>query len=437
MQVGEFFAVEPKRDCPHVHTRSALHETLPALTLEEAERLIHSPCWNCEEVQENWFCLGCCALACSRYKNSHMVAHNADHKDHPLAISLVDLSFWCYQCEEYVISPKLTNVHDLLYLAKFKETPPSRPLSVAPDHECSGKYPPPEPVHNELPEDITSPSATGHTSQQAIQEFVDRPEVLEAKLDELAALISRSKHLVTYTGAGISTSANIPDYRGPQGVWTLRDRGLPSNRDKTSLTDAVPTFTHMALKSLGTPEREHFVISTNVDGLHYRSGLPLEQLSELHGNIYKEICSVCQKVYMRDYRTSGGSLHALEDRQRNAAVDKSRLRHATGRDCECGGALCDSIIGFNENLHPEEIERAIAKARDADVALVLGTSMRVSPANQLPGFALENGGELVIVNLQNTPFDYKASIRIWAQTDVVLTKLCERLSIPVPVYSSS
>jgi len=303
--------------------------------------------------------------------------------------------------------------------------------------EAKGKYPPPNPVHQELPETVNSPSANGHISQQSIQEFMDSPEVLEAKLDELADLVSRSKRLVTYTGAGVSTSANIPDYRGPQGVWTLRDRGLPQDKSKTSLTEAVPTPTHMALKALSDdPSRSHFVISTNVDGLHYRSGLPLDRLAELHGNIYKEVCSICQKVYMRDYSTvKDRLLHSVDPRQEIAAVDKSRLSHATGRDCECGGALCDSIINFSENLHAQEIERAVEEARKADVALVLGTSMRVSPANQLPGFALENGGQMVIVNLQNTPFDYKAAVRIWAPTDIVLTKLCERLSLTVPDFS--
>lgn len=241
-------------------------------------------------------------------------------------------------------------------------------------------------------------------------------------------LFKESNQIVSFTGAGISTSSNIPDYRSPTGIWTLRDRGLePESFD---ITKAQPTITHKALKSFcDIPEKTHFVISTNVDGLHMKSGLDDDSYVELHGNIYKEECNVCEKVETKDKPVSRCEINTNID-EITIKNEKDRvLRHFTGRKCDCGGYFCDTIIHFGEDLTPRRIQLAVNKAHEANLSLVLGTSMRVAPANRLPELAFKNDGKLVIVNLQNTPFDDCASIRIWAPTDIVMTKLCSRLGI--------
>ena len=114
-----------------------------------------------------------------------------------------------------------------------------------------------------------------------MEEVFDTNEEIEAKARALAESMKNAKHCVVFTGAGVSTSAGIPDYRGPQGVWTLAAQGKSAQRT-TELEKAVPTVTHMALKELVDRGIVKHVISQNVDGMHRKSGIA-QNLSELHG----------------------------------------------------------------------------------------------------------------------------------------------------------
>jgi NAD-dependent SIR2 family protein deacetylase len=188
-----------------------------------------------------------------------------------------------------------------------------------------------------------------------------------------------------------------------------------------TLDQALPTLGHMALVSLKREGVLKFVVSTNIDGLHRRSGLRADEMSELHGNTYKELCSDCGKEFLRKFLVS---LH--------------RSDHKTGRKCDdCGGHLIDSIINFGENLPISELEKTYTEAKASDVSFVLGTSMRVQPANLFPAFAVENGGKLVIVNLQKTPYDSQASLIIRAKTDQVLEMLMEDLGYSIQEYDQA
>lgn len=112
------------------------------------------------------------------------------------------------------------------------------------------------------------------------------------KCDILFNWLKSSKHVVIHTGAGISTSAGIPDFRGPKGVWTLEKHGKKPEMN-VSFNEARPTKTHMALKALIDMKMVQFVISQNIDGLHLRSGLGRQFLAELHGNMFTEQCNTC------------------------------------------------------------------------------------------------------------------------------------------------
>ena len=120
----------------------------------------------------------------------------------------------------------------------------------------------------------------------------DSAEELDQKCAELAELLRTSRHAVFHTGAGVSTSAGIPDFRGPQGVWTLEKRKRKVEGG-VSFTEAQPTPTHRAIQALVAREMAVFVVSQNVDGLHLKSGLPREHLAELHGNVMVERCERC------------------------------------------------------------------------------------------------------------------------------------------------
>jgi NAD-dependent SIR2 family protein deacetylase len=123
----------------------------------------------------------------------------------------------------------------------------------------------------------------------------------------------------------------------------------------------LPTFSHFALSELIKKGYLKHIISTNIDGLHIRSGTSPDDISEIHGNKYKEYCDECGKIYIRKFDTT------------NDVVKKST--HKTGRTCEeCSNDLKDSIIHFGEKLWDEEIREAIGNSKSADLALVLGTS---------------------------------------------------------------
>lgn len=261
----------------------------------------------------------------------------------------------------------------------------------------------------------------GHGPGEDITEYEDAPEVLEAKVAELAEMVRKSRHMVAYTGAGISASAGIPTYRGPEGVWTLLAKGLHAKADVT-LDQAVPTQGHMALAAMLESEQVPLahIVSTNLDGLHRRSGVPKSCLSELHGSAYLEVCSECGTEYERVFDTTPRG---------------SRSDHKTGRVCEqpgCEGDLLDSIVNFGENLPEDQYGSAYEHSTAGDLALVLGTSMRVSPACDLPRAVYgKKSGAMVIVNLQKTPYDDAAALRIFGKTDQVLCMLASHLGVEV------
>lgn len=177
----------------------------------------------------------------------------------------------------------------------------------------------------------------------------------------------------------------------------------------------------MALVELMEQGHLKHVISQNVDGLHRKSGIPKKNITEVHGNTNLEICKKCGKDYMRDFRV------------RNA---QKVHNHETGRTCDnaaCGGFLMDTIINFGENLRAVDLNTGFAQGAKADLMLVLGSSCRVTPAADMIGETLDNGGKCVIVNLQKTPYTPQA-LHIYAQIDTVMEMLMKKLNMVIPPF---
>eukprot|EP00727_Mastigamoeba_balamuthi_P003114 m51a1_g1280 hypothetical protein (586) ;mRNA; r:121545-127757 len=239
----------------------------------------------------------------------------------------------------------------------------------------------------------------GHARPEDIEEHHDSPQEFESKMLIVARMVrDAAGDTVVYTGAGISTSASIPDYRGPKGVWTARDRGERVTMD-ISFEEAKPTRAHMAIAGLVREGLIKFVTSTNVDGLHVRSGLGPEHLAELHGNAFLEVCRACGARHMRFFDTTS-----------IAGPHKTADKHSTGRDCDkCGKPLFDSIVHFGENLPRTEIESAARQAK-CKLSLVLGTSM------------------------MRTKYDSLSAVRLFARTDEFMEKLCALLGVAIPEY---
>jgi NAD-dependent deacetylase len=226
------------------------------------------------------------------------------------------------------------------------------------------------------------------------------------ELDDIAAWLAGARQLVVLTGAGISTESGIPDFRGPQGLWTknpeaektatlsyyvsdpeIRRRAW-QNRVHSEMWHAEPNLGHRALADLERVAELHTLVTQNVDGLHQAAGSSPDRIVEIHGTVHDAKCLAC------GWR---GPMGPVLDRVR-AGDDDPACEH-------CGGMLKSATISFGENLVPEDLERAQRAAAGADVFLAAGTSLGVYPAAALPEIALVNGARLVILNAQETPFD--------------------------------
>jgi mono-ADP-ribosyltransferase sirtuin 6 len=247
-----------------------------------------------------------------------------------------------------------------------------------------------------------------------LPENKDTKRRLAVKLKRLTELIQKSNHTVVLTGAGISTSAGIPDFRGPYGIWTeesqrKRKRSKAPPISVGDFAQAQPTLTHRAILKLVELGQVQYCITQNVDGLHRRSGLSRQYHSVLHGCVFTEVCEQCQTEHFRDYDVGGMSCQR------------------TGRTCEeCGGHLRDIVLDWEDELPERDFERATDQCEQADLVICLGTSLRIEPAGSLPTFAKK----FVIVNLQETPYDDEAELIVRAPVDDVMNEVLTQLGHP-------
>ncbi|XP_061775744.1 NAD-dependent protein deacetylase sirtuin-6 isoform X2 [Nerophis ophidion] len=237
-----------------------------------------------------------------------------------------------------------------------------------------------------------------------LPEVFDNPEELKAKVESLAELIRESKHLVVHSGAGISTSAGIPDFRGPKGVWTLEEKGECPHFN-TTFEEARPSLTHMALLGLQRAGYLKYLISQNVDGLHVRSGFPRQYVRE--------------KVI---------GVMGLKPTGRYCDVVRSRGLRA------CRGKLMSTILDWEDALPDRDLNKADSASRLADLALTLGTSLQIKPSGDLPLLTKRKGGKVVIVNLQPTKHDKHAHLLIHGYVDQVMEQLMDHLGLDIPKW---
>lgn len=235
-----------------------------------------------------------------------------------------------------------------------------------------------------------------------------------ASARELAEQLRAATCVMFFSGAGLSTACGIPDFRGPNGVWTERARQMERKKGKTAKAKAEasnstpakkrqklmhdpnllnapppesniaskapavplpfvrPSFTHAFISLLATDSsfgKEVHVTSQNVDGLHLRSGVPRDKLSELHGNVFLEACPKCGTEYVRDFEL------------------ETVGRRTTGRSCEqegCRGRLRDTVLDWEQPLPESEGKKSVDFARRAELVVCVGTSLRIVPAADIP-----------------------------------------------------
>ncbi|MFM7617980.1 MAG: SIR2 family NAD-dependent protein deacylase [Actinomycetes bacterium] len=227
---------------------------------------------------------------------------------------------------------------------------------------------------------------------------------------EVAGWLRAARSVVILTGAGISTESGIPDFRGPQGLWTtnpdaekasdirhyrsdpeLRRRNWQA-RATNGMWDVEPNAGHRALVELAELVPVSLLVTQNVDGLHHAAGSDPDRLVEIHGTTHRVKCLRCS------YRAP------MED-----ALARVLAGEADPACPECGYILKSATVSFGESLDEADLERSFAAAESADVFLALGTSLGVYPIARMPALAHAAGARIVIINAQPTPFDDAAA----------------------------
>jgi NAD-dependent deacetylase len=247
----------------------------------------------------------------------------------------------------------------------------------------------------------------------------------EVDLGTIRGWLRAARRVVALTGAGISTDSGIPDFRGPNGVWTrnpdaeklstiqnyladpeIRRRSWRSRLEHPAFT-AQPNAGHEALVELERHGKLHALITQNIDGLHLKAGSSPGLVIEVHGNVHKVMCLDC------GWR--GPMQHALE--RVRAGEDDPQCR-------DCGGILKSDTISFGQALVPEVIDRALRVAEQTDLLLAVGSTLQVYPVAHAVPLAKSKGARVVIVNAQVTQFDSIADAVIRDPIGTVLPQLC-------------
>lgn len=248
----------------------------------------------------------------------------------------------------------------------------------------------------------------------------------EGEIERVRAWVDASDHVVVLTGAGISTDSGIPDFRGPNGVWTrdpeaekratlqyymadpqIRRRAW-RDRLEHPAWEAEPNAGHRAIVALERRGKLDRVITQNVDGLQQAAGTDPARVIEVHGTVHEVMCMSC------DERSP---MERALDRVREGEVDP----HCRS----CGGILKSATISFGQNLVPEDIAAATAAARRADLLLAVGSTLAVYPVADVVPVARMSGAPIVIVNGSETAMDHLADVVLRGSIGEILPRLVE------------
>jgi NAD-dependent deacetylase len=243
-------------------------------------------------------------------------------------------------------------------------------------------------------------------------------------MKDARAWIEAAQRVVALTGAGISTDSGIPDFRGPQGVWTKNPKAEKLSDIRYYMSDpevrrlswqsrlqnpawsAQPNAGHLALVELERRGKLHALVTQNIDELHQQAGNSPEKVIEVHGTMRKVVCMNCGE---------------------RAPMEKALARVRAGEEdppCRtCGGILKSATISFGQQLVPEVIDRAMQAAGEAQVLLAIGTSLQVYPIAGAVPLAKRAGARVVIVNAEPTPMDDLADAVFNDSISVVLPRL--------------
>jgi NAD-dependent deacetylase len=251
---------------------------------------------------------------------------------------------------------------------------------------------------------------------------------MEDPVKRVARMIGSAKKIVVFVGAGLSTESGIPDFRSPGGVWDKYDpedfyfQNFISDRSKRAkywematemydaMKDAKPNAGHIAVAELERLGKLDCLITQNIDGLHFKAGNSEEKVLELHGTAMHVACLDCHRRYDR-----------APIQERIAAGDKAP-------ECDsCGGLLKPATISFGQAMPERETAQAFRRSTDCDLFIVIGSSLVVYPAAQMPVVAKQSGAKLVIVNRDETACDKRADVIINGQAGAIMAAILDEV----------
>ena len=250
---------------------------------------------------------------------------------------------------------------------------------------------------------------------------------MDAVIAQVAKDLAESKYAIALTGAGISTESGIPDFRSPGGLWSkfdpddfTIDKFLNSAQTRKKMwkllldgglmADAAPNVAHLAIAELEKMGKLSCVITQNVDNLHQKAGNDPARVHELHGNMQWLICLNC------------GQKYPLENLTKNISSAESIP------DCKkCGGILKPDVIFFGEALPQDVLSLAVHESQESDLFIVIGSSLVVYPAANMPLYAKKAGAGIIIINLGETQQDEIADVIIDHSTGKTMTDIMSKL----------
>ena len=244
--------------------------------------------------------------------------------------------------------------------------------------------------------------------------------------NEIIKLVKASNSIVILTGAGISTESGLPDFRSNNGFWT-KNKPIQSNEFLLSeekqrlswernielhalLKNIKPNIGHAFVEKITGLQKNNFLITQNIDGLHQKSGIPKNKIIEIHGSAIEAACLECQaKQNILDFH--------------DAIKSKTPLPKCS----VCGGVVKVATISFGQPMNEIDMMHASKIVKESDLMIVMGSSLKVLPAGKLPNLAMQSGSKLIILNREKTRYDSSADIVINDELQNICSKLIEGL----------
>lgn len=392
------FAISPKTDCPHL--KEEYIENLKKLLSENKDLITCNSCEDCQDQSENWVCTVCLKVFCARSVKSHMVNHN-EKTNHDIVLSFSDGSFWCYVCDSYIITKQLEHLQRIFGKIKYPEEEQKETKT-----ENVQKI---EEAKKEDEDEDDNKNEKKPKLEEAFEHLTisEKKEKTEFSYEDFIQGIKTKKYqkVIFLTGAGISVSAGIPDFRTPgTGIYSkLEKYNLPypeavfelgyfKKNPKAFYTvsngfltaEVHPTTSHFFQKMLYDHGVLLHIFTQNIDGLELDAGVPLDKLCQAHGHLRTAHCIKCHQEH--------------DAKKMMECIKKEEIYKCDAENC--GGLIKPDVVFFGEKLPVDFFSKSFL-IEDTDLVVVMGTSLAVFPFANLISL-IHKSVPIVLINRENS-----------------------------------